>query len=77
LGQGPQITRNDLPPRIVAAQAEVSSDAISYRNAMDAYRRQLIIRALARSQGNRAAAARALGLHEKYLLRLIKALRID
>jgi DNA-binding NtrC family response regulator len=76
LGQGPLITRNDLPPRIVAAQAEVSSDAISYRNAMDAYRRQLVVRALARSQGNRAATARALGLHEKYFLRLMKSLGI-
>ena len=30
------------------------------------------MRALAQSQGNRAAAARTLGLHEKYLLRLLK-----
>jgi transcriptional regulator with GAF, ATPase, and Fis domain len=36
----------------------------------------LIVRALAQTQGNRAAAARALGLHEKYLLRLLKALHI-
>jgi transcriptional regulator with GAF, ATPase, and Fis domain len=31
---------------------------------MDAYRRQLVMSALAETQGNRAAAARALGLHE-------------
>jgi transcriptional regulator with GAF, ATPase, and Fis domain len=44
---------------------------------MDAYRRQLVMRALAQSRGNRAAAARALGLHEKYLLRLLKNLGIQ
>jgi DNA-binding NtrC family response regulator len=43
---------------------------------MDAYRRQLVTRALAQTQGNRAAAARALGLHEKYFLRLLKSLEI-
>ena len=43
---------------------------------MDAYRRQLVMRALAQTQGNRAAAARALGLHEKYFLRLLKSLAI-
>jgi DNA-binding NtrC family response regulator len=76
LGQGPEIAPYDLPPRIVAAQSELQSDGISYRDAMDAYRRQLVIRALAQTQGNRAAAARSLGLHEKYFLRLLKSLRI-
>jgi len=77
LGQGPEIAPHDLPARIVAAQSEPQSDGISYRNSMDAYRRQLVMRALAQTQGNRAAAARALGLHEKYLLRLLKSLRIS
>jgi DNA-binding NtrC family response regulator len=76
LGQGPEIAPHDLPVRIVAAQRESQSDGISYREAMDAYRRQLVMRALVQTQGNRAAAARALGLHEKYLLRLLKSLRI-
>jgi len=76
LGQGPNVTSQDLPPRIVAGRSEMSSEGISYRAAIDVYRRQLIMRALAQTQGNRAAAARALGLHEKYLLRLLKALGI-
>jgi two-component system, NtrC family, response regulator AtoC len=76
LGQGPEIDVHDLPGRIAAAQSEPQSDGISYRDAMNAYRRQLVIRALAQNQGNRAAAARALGLHEKYFLRLLKSLRI-
>ena len=77
LGQGPEIASHDLPARIAAAQSEPQSDGISYRDAMDAYRRQLVTRALTQTQGNRAAAARALGLHEKYFLRLLKSLEIN
>ena len=77
LGQGPEIAPHDLPARIVAALSEPQSDGISYRDAMDAYRRQLVMRALAQTQGNRAAAARALGLHEKYFLRLLKSLGVS
>jgi two-component system, NtrC family, response regulator AtoC len=76
LGQGPEIAPHDLPARIVAVRSESSSEGISYREAMDAYRRQLVMRALSQTQGNRAAAARALGLHEKYFLRLLKSLEI-
>src|SRR5262245_27801248 len=76
LGQGPEIAPHDLPARIVAAQLETRSDGISYRDAIDAYRRQLVMRALTQTQGNRAAAARGLGLHEKYFLRLLKSLGI-
>jgi transcriptional regulator with PAS, ATPase and Fis domain len=76
LGQGAEIASHDLPARIAAAQSEPQADGISYRVAMDAYRRQLVMRALAQTQGNRAAAARALGLHEKYFLRLLKSLDI-
>jgi DNA-binding NtrC family response regulator len=77
LGQGGEIAPHDLPGRIVAAPSQSRSDGMSYREAMDAYRRQLVMRALAQTQGNRAAAARTLGLHEKYLLRLLKTLRIS
>jgi hypothetical protein len=77
LAQGPEIAAHDLPARIVAAQPESRSERASYRESMDAYRRQLVMRALAQSRGNRAAAARALGLHEKYLLRLLKNLGIQ
>jgi two-component system, NtrC family, response regulator AtoC len=77
LSQGTEIAPHDLPARIVAAQSEPQSDGISYRDAMNAYRRQLVMRALVQTQGNRAAAARALGLHEKYFLRLLKSLGIS
>ncbi len=76
LGQGSEIAAHDLPARILAAPPGSGPDGLSYRDAMDAYRRQLITRALAEVEGNRAAAARTLGLHEKYFLRLIKNLGI-
>ncbi|HYA27362.1 MAG TPA: helix-turn-helix domain-containing protein, partial [Acidobacteriota bacterium] len=44
---------------------------------VEAFRRQLIIEALAQAHGNRAAAAKALGLQRTYLSRLIKTLRIS
>lgn len=77
LGQGPKLTLQDLPPRMVGAETGMSSASPSYRGAMDAYRRELIRKALVQSQGNCAAAAKALGLHEKYLLRLVKSLGIS
>ncbi|TAK01726.1 sigma-54-dependent Fis family transcriptional regulator [bacterium] len=77
LGQGPKITPKELSPRIVAAEPRTRSDSLLYREAIDAYRRQLILRALTQTQGNRAAAAKALGLQRTYLSRLIKSLRID
>ena len=76
LGRGPQLTIQDLPSRVVASVARPSIDGRSYRDAMEYYRRELVLAALERCHGNRAAAARQLGLHEKYFLRLLKSLAI-
>jgi DNA-binding NtrC family response regulator len=77
LGSGPVLRIEDLPGRVSAVEARPSSDSLSYREAMEARRRELVLKALAQSNGNRAGAARALGLHEKYFLRLIKILGIN
>jgi DNA-binding NtrC family response regulator len=77
LGQGPELAVKDLPPRIVAAESQVNDADLSYRAAMEAMRRSLILKALDRCRDNRSAAARSLGLHEKYFLRLIKTLGIS
>jgi DNA-binding NtrC family response regulator len=77
LGRGPRLTMEDLPSRIVASVASPSIDGLVYRDAMNVYRKELILGALERCHGNRAAAARVLGLHEKYLLRLLKVMRIS
>ena len=76
LGRGPLLTLEDLPSRVVASTAQPAMDGLSYRDAMEHYRRELIVAALERSHGNRSAAARALGLHEKYLFRLLRSLGI-
>jgi DNA-binding NtrC family response regulator len=77
LGQGPKLTVQDLPSRIVAGESPDRSTTLSYRNDVTAYRRELIMRALMLTKGNRAAAAKALGLEPNYLSRLIKTLRIS
>ena len=77
LGRGPAISTTDLPGRIAGAQMAVAAKANSYREAMEVARRDLVSHALEQSKGNRAAAAKALGLHEKYFLRLIKTLGIN
>ncbi|MBI2359147.1 MAG: sigma-54-dependent Fis family transcriptional regulator, partial [Deltaproteobacteria bacterium] len=77
LGREPRVTLHDLPPRIIAAEPTARSDSFSYREGMNATKRELVLRALAQTRGNRAAAAKLLGLRRTYLLKLIKALGID
>ena len=77
LGKGPKITLNDLPSRVLGTETRTSSDSQSYHQAIDDYRRELIVKALSEAQGNRAAAAKALGLHRTHLMKLLKSLRID
>jgi len=77
LGQGPKIALSDLPSRVLGKEPRPTSDSLSYHEAIEAYRRELIIQALTHAQGNRAAAAKALGLHRTHLMKLIKSLNID
>jgi len=77
LGPGPTVALHELPPRVVAAESPGAVDAISYQRAVNAYRRELILRALERHQGNRTAAAKGLGLRRTSLSRLLRALRIN
>ena len=77
LGEGPEITFEDLPPRIAGGNMASPPDEFSYRHAVDAARAEVIKRALAHTNGNRAAAARILGMHKTHLLNLIKSLRIE
>jgi two-component system response regulator AtoC len=77
LGSGPTVTLGDLPGRIVAREPMAAPDSLSYREGVNAARKQLILRALSQTQGNRSAAAKVLGLEAKYLLRLMKSLQIE
>jgi DNA-binding NtrC family response regulator len=79
LGQPPTIQIEDLSPGIVAPEVEMDSRStpVSYHESIDEYRREVIVNALAQTQGNRAAAARLLGLQRSYLLRLMKSFHIS
>ena len=77
LGSSGSISVEDLPSRIGAGTSLSASGTSSYRDAVNAARRQVIVNALAATHGNRAAAAKRLGLEAKYLLKLIKSLRIE
>jgi DNA-binding NtrC family response regulator len=76
LGHGPTIQLEDLTPGIAAVEPKSSSPSFSYHEAIDGYRREVILHALAQAGGNRAAAARILGLQRTYLLRLMKSFRV-
>jgi DNA-binding NtrC family response regulator len=77
LGHAAEITLGDLPAPVVSNGVERLSDDLSYRHALDAAKREIVAKALAHTDGNRAAAARILGLHKTHLLNLIKSLGID
>ena len=77
LGSGPEIGPEDLPNRVVGREPRAVSDIPIYREGVNVARKELIQRALSKTQGNRSAAARLLGLQVKYLLRLMRTLRIE
>jgi DNA-binding NtrC family response regulator len=77
LGQAPIITLKDLSPIIRAAEETLPPRDLSLHEAVDATRRNMILKALAQTQGNRTAAAKLLGLHKTHLLRLMKSFSID
>ena len=77
LGAGPTVGKDDLPGRIAAEGPFIDPGNLAYRAGVNAARKELILRALSKTQGNRSAAAKVLGLEAKYLLKLMKSLRIE
>jgi transcriptional regulator with PAS, ATPase and Fis domain len=76
LGSGTVIQETDLPSRFAAEPVVSQVEGFSYRDGINAARKELVGKALRKTNGNRAAAARLLGL-TKYLLRLMKSLQIE
>jgi Nif-specific regulatory protein len=76
LGDGPELTPHHLPARVVCAQPASAPAHASFHDAINSYRRELIVRALAAAQGNRAEAAKALGMHRTHLMKLLRLLQI-
>ena len=77
LGRGPKINLDEIPTTMVSTDSTAPSLGLLYSENVEAYRRQLIVKALSDAKGNRAAAAKALGLQRTYLSRLIKTLHIS
>jgi DNA-binding NtrC family response regulator len=76
LGTGPTIDFQDVGVGITTTEPATSPEHVSYHQAIDGYRREVIVQALAETQGNRTAAAKLLGLERSYLLRLMKSFQI-
>jgi Nif-specific regulatory protein len=77
LGAGSIIEPQDLPSRVEGESMTTNSEPLSYRDGVNAARRSLVAKALGKTNGNRTAAARLLGLETKYFLRLMKSLQIE
>ena len=77
LGQGPEVSLQDLTINVSALEPVSDSTSFRYHEAIDGYRREVISRALIQTKGNRAAAARLLGLERSYFLKLMKSFQIN
>jgi DNA-binding NtrC family response regulator len=77
MGEGPTFSIGHLPARVSADRLAPPLATQQFHEAVNHYRRSLVVEALAQAQGNRAAAAKALGLHRTHLLKLMKALGIS
>jgi two-component system, NtrC family, response regulator AtoC len=62
LGSGPTVTLQDVPGRIAAGWTTSAPAMQSYREGLNAARKELILKALVTTHGNRSAAAKLLGL---------------
>ncbi|MGH7848386.1 MAG: sigma-54-dependent transcriptional regulator [Candidatus Binatia bacterium] len=77
LGQGSTLDLQDLSLIIPDRSEHIRSENLSFHEAVDATRREMILKALAQTCGNRTAAAKLLGLHKTHLLRLMKSFKIE
>ncbi|MGI9432349.1 MAG: sigma 54-interacting transcriptional regulator [Myxococcota bacterium] len=77
LGPGASVGMADLSPRILERPRGASAPGDSYQDRVRSFKLDLVQSALKRAGGNRAAAARDLGLHRANLVRMIRALGIE
>src|SRR5687767_11839329 len=75
LGSGELLTVDDLPERLLESAVPESSTA-EYHQAVADAKKQLIINAVRKANGNYTQAAKALGIHPNNLHRLIKTLNV-
>ena len=78
LGSGAVIEAGGSCRRVFPANYFLTrAENLSYRDGVNAARKEMVVKALRKTDGNRAAAARLLGLETKYFLRLMKSLQIE
>lgn len=77
LGRAPTIQVENLPAAVFNPETDAPPANSSYHESVDTYRRELILKTLAQTQGNRSAAAKVLGLERSYFLKLMKGFDIS
>ncbi|MGZ9243930.1 MAG: sigma-54-dependent transcriptional regulator [Candidatus Binatia bacterium] len=78
LGEPPAIQADDLPVEILAVPRPITANAhLKYQETVDEYRREVIVKTLQQSNGNRTAAAKLLGLDRAYFQKLLKSFGIN
>jgi DNA-binding NtrC family response regulator len=77
LGSETVISATDLLAGQDGESTTANSPNVSYHDRINAARKQSVVEALRKTNGNRAAAARLLGLEARYFLRLMKSLALE
>ena len=83
LEPGPEIPVEQLPARMLEAYSEAVGVDITdvtdsrYKEAVEEFRRNFIIRAMRAANGNQTHAARSLGLHRNTLLHHLREMHIE
>jgi len=73
LGLTEEILPEDLPESLLEGQSSGEVAAL-YHSTLDQTKKQLVVNAMGEAKGSHVEAARLLGIHPKYLHRLIKNL---
>jgi Nif-specific regulatory protein len=76
LGLTDEILPEDLPEALLEGQSSEMTAAARYHNTLNQTKKQLVITAMDEAKGSHIEAARRLGIHPKYLHRLIKNLNL-
>jgi transcriptional regulator with GAF, ATPase, and Fis domain len=76
LGLTDEILPEDLPEALLEGQSSEMTAAARYHNTLNQAKKQLVIAAMDEAKGRHIEAARRLGIHPKYLHRLIKNLNL-
>ena len=77
MGNGKELRIEDLPKDMQDTETETVETGKSLKDAQDIFKKNYVIKTLARVEGNRTRAAKILEIQRTYLSRLIKELGID